>query len=139
MLRAVRFEQRFNFQIDERTLELMNESRPLIRNLSGDRLRHEINLILEEEKAVAMLQRLNELGLLSAIHPDLPWSDEIARAILSALKEPFDPAWDLPKRVANLPTRIALAYLMWLVSLPVEKAYRIAESLRFPAHYRLKS
>jgi tRNA nucleotidyltransferase (CCA-adding enzyme) len=131
-LRAVRFEQRFNFQIDERTLELMNESRPLIRNLSGDRLRHEINLILEEEKAIAMLERLNELGLLSAIHPDLPWSDEIARAITSALKEPFDPAWDLPNRVANLPTRIALAYLMWLERLPVEKAFRIAEGLKLP-------
>ena len=131
-LRAVRFEQRFTFQIDERTLELMNESRPLIRNLSGDRLRHEINLIFEEEKATAMLDRLNELGLLSAIHPDLPWSEEIARDIEAALKGSFDPAWDLPKRVANLPTRIALAYLMWLERLPVEKAYRIAESLRLP-------
>jgi tRNA nucleotidyltransferase (CCA-adding enzyme) len=131
-LRAVRFEQRFNFQIDERTLELMTESRPLIRNLSGDRLRHELNLILEEERAIAMLLRLNDLGLLSAIHPELPWSEEIARAIETALNEPFDPAWGLPKRVANLPSRIALAYLMWLETLPVEKANHIAERLRLP-------
>ena len=118
----------------------MNESRPLIHNLSGDRLRHELNLILEEERAIAMLQRLNELGLLSAIHPDLPWSEEIAHTIESALKTPFDPAWKLPKRVANLPSRIALAYLMWLERLPVEKAYRIAESSAFARRLRkLKS
>ncbi len=130
-LRAVRFEQRFDFHIEERTLELMNEGRPLIRSLSGDRLRHELNLILEEEKAVAMLHRLDGLGLLSAIHPDLCWSEEVARDVEAALTQPFDPAWGLPERVGNLPARVALAYLVWLARLPLEKAYSIGERLRF--------
>ena len=48
MLRAVRFEQRFDFHIEKRTLELMNEARPMLRQVSGDRLRHEFDLAFRE-------------------------------------------------------------------------------------------
>ena len=43
MMRAIRFEQRFGFKIDQRTLQLIDEARPLVRQVSGDRLRHELN------------------------------------------------------------------------------------------------
>lgn len=131
-LRAVRFEQRFNFKIEARTLQLMQEGHPLIRNLSGDRLRHELNLILQEEKAIAMLSRLNELGLLRAIHPDIPWSEEVAESIQNTLTQPVPQAWKLPEEAGNLPIRIALAYLVWFGRLPIEKAFSIADRLRLP-------
>ncbi len=73
ILRAVRFEQRFDFEIDERTLQLLLEARPLIDKLSGDRIRHELNIILDDLSRVNILSRLNELGLLTAIHVDLAW------------------------------------------------------------------
>jgi tRNA nucleotidyltransferase (CCA-adding enzyme) len=57
MMRAVRFEQRFSFQIEERTRQLMGEAHPLMRQVSGDRMRHELNLILTEERAPAMVTR----------------------------------------------------------------------------------
>ena len=57
MLRAVRFEQRFNFQIEGRTRQLMEEARPLLHQVTGDRLRHELDLALAEEKPAAMLAR----------------------------------------------------------------------------------
>ncbi len=85
-LRAVRFEQRFDFSIEARTLELMHEGHPLIHNLSGDRLRHELNLIFQEEKAPQMFSRLDELGLLSAIHPDLRWTSDSAHAVEQGFK-----------------------------------------------------
>jgi tRNA nucleotidyltransferase (CCA-adding enzyme) len=69
MLRAIRFEQRFGFQIEDRTLQLMLDARELLGNISGDRIRHEINLILDEEYCVQILSRLADLGLLTAIHP----------------------------------------------------------------------
>jgi tRNA nucleotidyltransferase (CCA-adding enzyme) len=131
-LRAVRFEQRFSFRIEERTLQLMDEGRPLIRSLSGDRLRHEINLILEEEKALDMLQRLDELGLLTSIHPDLTWSAETATGVAAALQSVPDASWELPERLASMPVRISLAYLVWLARLPVEKAFSIAARLHMP-------
>lgn len=130
-LRAVRFEQRFDFHIEHRTLQLMDEGRPLIRHLSGDRLRHEINLILQEEKVFAMLARLQELGLLAAIHPALRWDEGMRPAMQHVLREPLPESWEFPEKVANLPIRLALAYLVWLLPNPEGKG--IAERLRLPA------
>jgi tRNA nucleotidyltransferase (CCA-adding enzyme) len=79
MLRAIRFEQRFGFRIEERTLHLLTEALQLISRVSGDRIRHEIDHILDEERAVQMLARLHDLGLLKAIHPDLKWDDWIQK------------------------------------------------------------
>ncbi len=133
MLRAVRFEQRFDFQIEERTLQLMAEARDMVRQVSGQRLRHELDLILSEEKAAAMLARLHQLGLLAAIHPDLPWSQEIAARLNQVMESPPDPGWRLPAQYAHIPTWRVLAYLAWLGGLPFEGARQVAERLRLPA------
>jgi len=68
ILRAVRFEQRFAFCIEDRTMQLLLEARPLIDRLSGDRIRHELNHILATSYAPQVLQRMHNLGILSAIH-----------------------------------------------------------------------
>lgn len=73
MLRAARFEQRFRFHIEARTLQLINEARDLLRQVSGDRLRHEFNLIYQEENPPAVLRRLEDLDLLQSISPGLHW------------------------------------------------------------------
>src|SRR5258705_1283537 len=71
MYRAVRYEGRYGFKIDEDTLALIPEARPFVEKLSAQRIRHELDLILEESNAVSMLKRLDELDLLSVIHPVL--------------------------------------------------------------------
>jgi tRNA nucleotidyltransferase (CCA-adding enzyme) len=130
MLRAVRFEQRFGFQIEGRTRQLMDEARPLLRQVSGDRLRHELDLALAEEKPFAMLARLQELELLAAIHPDLAWKNELAPILEAALQNKADPAWKLPEKIGHTPLPRALAYLAWLGSLPQESSLAIASRLR---------
>lgn len=130
MMRAVRFEQRFSFRIEERTLQLIDEAQPLMRQVSGDRLRHELNLILDENRATAMLARLQELDLLVDIHPGLVWSDEFRPLIERVLFEPIDPIWELPEKIGNLPLRTALAYQIWLLQLPLDAAIGITERLR---------
>jgi tRNA nucleotidyltransferase (CCA-adding enzyme) len=67
--RAVRYEQRYGFQIAPETLALIPEASPLVENLSAERVRHEFDLILEEANAAEMLIRLNELGLLRPLQP----------------------------------------------------------------------
>ncbi len=134
MLRAVRFESRFGFQIEARTLQLMNEAHDLIRQISGDRLRHELDLILAEDDPPSALARLQELNLLSAIHPDLHWNPSATKALLSVLKEPLDPDWELPETIGNLPLRRALAYMVWLTPLPAAIGGRVAERLRLSHH-----
>lgn len=68
MYRAVRYEKRYQFKIAGDTLALIPEARPLVEKLSPQRIRHELDLILEEPNAVSMLARLDELDLLAPIH-----------------------------------------------------------------------
>ena len=73
MFRAVRYEQRFGFRIDDATLVLMQEavSAGHMNAVSGDRWRHEIERILDEPIPGPMLLRASELGLLAGLHPAL--------------------------------------------------------------------
>ncbi len=130
LLRAVRFEQRFDFQIEPRTLALMEESLPLLDKLSGARIRHEIMLILDEPKAPQMLERLEKLGILSAIHPAIPWNTEIQNRLNKLNKLEVDPAWELPGRLISSEFRLTFGLLLWLGELPEEDIYSIVSRLR---------
>ena len=133
LLRAVRFEQRFGFEIEPRTLALMSESLPLLNKLTGARIRHEINLILAEPQAPAMLARLSELGILRTIHPALPWDETIKQHLRELDVDRIDPAWELPPLTDHLDRRQILSYLLWLGKLPQSTIQSIASRLRFKA------
>ena len=133
MLRAVRFEQRFGFKLGVRTQQLMDEARPLLGKLSGDRVRHELDLILDEPRTVAMFSRLADLGLLKAISPSLPWDDGLVDRLNTALNTPQPKNFgDLPE-IGDLPRRRALGYLVWLLPLPLKDLRAVAKRLRFHA------
>jgi tRNA nucleotidyltransferase (CCA-adding enzyme) len=73
ILRAVRFEQRFGFRIASQTLRLVKNALQLglFARLSGNRVFHELQHILNEDEPLACLSRMQELGLLEAVHPQL--------------------------------------------------------------------
>ena len=87
MLRAVRFEQRFDFEIEPRTLELLQEAVSLLDEVSGDRIRHELDLIFIEKDACKMLERLQGLGILEQIHPSLQWDAGMSMEISQFRKD----------------------------------------------------
>lgn len=130
MLRAVRYEQRYGFHIEPRTLQLMDDARPLIARLSHERVRHELDLIADEPNAPAMLARLAELNLLAAISETLPWSADLRQRLDSAPTSP-PPDWGLPLALGGLSLRAALTYLLWLLDLSLPALERLHERLRF--------
>lgn len=71
ILRAVRYEQRFNFQIEPRTLELLLDAVELLDKVTPARIRHELERILQENRPEKALSRLYSLGILARLHPDL--------------------------------------------------------------------
>ena len=133
MLRAVRFERRFDFHIEKRTLELLYEARSLVGQVSGDRIRHELDHIMDEDQRVNMLERLSELGLLNEIHPTLVW-DQDSRENLAMLDYiPEKPLYGLKLDLEKGNNLRKLAYILWFINQPVEKTQAILKRLRYPA------
>ncbi|MGQ9785081.1 MAG: CBS domain-containing protein [Anaerolineae bacterium] len=87
ILRAVRLEQRLGFQIEVRTLELLQGALDLLDRVSGERILHELLLILREPEPERALSRLDALGVLRQIHPELrmdEWAVQRMRALRQA-------------------------------------------------------
>ena len=119
MYRAVRYEGRYGFQIAEDTLALIPEARAYVEKLSAQRVRHELDLILDEPNAVSMLQRLDELDLLAPIHASLA---KFGQSNLATLRS-NEPA------LQNRNSR----WLLWLMHLPDQDIEFINERLHFTA------
>ena len=81
LFRAVRYEQRFDFTLSEETLEqfLAAVEGRTCDTVSGDRLRHEVDLIFREQHPEKALVRATELGLLSSIVLGLGQGEWVAR------------------------------------------------------------
>ena len=84
IFRAVRYEQRLSFRIEDGTLDRLRAAvaENSIAGLSADRVRHELQLILQEDRPEAPLRRASELGALAGVHPDLIDLDPIGRLAL---------------------------------------------------------
>ena len=123
MYRAARYEQRYGFRIEDGTLRSVNsEARKVLLRLSGERLRHEFDLIFDEPHAAEILVRLAEQDLLKSIHPAVPWDSEVK----SRLKRgaPATGSGEL---------RRSTGWILWLAGLPQAKIEALAERLAFPA------
>jgi len=130
LTRAVRFEQRFNFEIEDRTLALLTESLPLLEKTTGTRLRHELELIMAEPKASAMFARLHDLGILEAIHPKLNWSLQVSEKITLLNSLTIPDGWDIPQSIERLNLKQALGFNYWLSELSEEDLISVQERLR---------
>lgn len=77
VFRAIRFEQRFGFQISKETQHFIQqaETMELFQRLSGSRLGNELIHILEEPEPAKGVQRLNQFKLFRFIHPKLQWKE----------------------------------------------------------------
>ena len=69
--RGLRYEQRLNFQLERTTLELLERDVPMLDTISGDRIRHELELILAEEYPEKVLRRAEDLGVLAKLQSTL--------------------------------------------------------------------
>jgi tRNA nucleotidyltransferase (CCA-adding enzyme) len=126
MLRAIRYEQRYGFEIEARTLQLMDEARPMLEKLSSERVRHDLDRILDEPNWFEMLTRLEELGLLKAIHPELP--KPTSRFVL-----PADDDLASYRPPSMLPSKRTLIWSLWLAPVKLDAIKPLSRRLRFPA------
>jgi tRNA nucleotidyltransferase (CCA-adding enzyme) len=131
MFRAIRYGVRYGFEIAPETLSLMNEeARSILPQLSGERLRHEFDLIFQEESPVPMLEQLKGLGLLRWVHPVLHAAD--ARLLSVSLAKPGEEFGDfmIPDLLSF---RQTLGWILYLLNLDGGDIETVARRLSFPA------
>jgi tRNA nucleotidyltransferase (CCA-adding enzyme) len=102
-----------------------------VARLSEERIRHELDLILGEQKAPAMLSRLNELGLLKAISERLPWNNSLSERLDSVISSSAPPSWGLPAdNDGRFPVELLL-YCLWLMDQPASAIDELQARLSF--------
>jgi len=103
IMRAARFEQRLGFELEARTAELIDNALPMLSRVSGERVRHELYLILQEREPERALSRLDNLKVLSHIHPLLAGLGKTWDRF-SALRQTLaDGQWDVPAELSGRP------------------------------------
>ncbi|MDY6874612.1 MAG: CBS domain-containing protein [Chloroflexota bacterium] len=105
MLRAARLESRMGFHLDPRSEELIADALPLLKRVSGDRIRHELEQIFREAEPERATARLDELGILAHVYPGLRcdrWLQTRYRVIRKELKPE---TWNLK------PNQVTFIYL----------------------------
>jgi tRNA nucleotidyltransferase (CCA-adding enzyme) len=102
ILRAIRYEDRYGFRMDDDTVRLARECIETghVGSLSGARLRDELEALLEEGDVSHAIPRLAELGAQREIHPQVVADDEAVRLFdrLRELNQRYElgiPAWRL--------------------------------------------
>ncbi len=128
LFRVIRYEQRYGFQVTPETLALIPDARLLINRLSAERVRHELDLILEEENAASMLKRLAELGILAAVHPALEWNTATQTRFVNGLAA--------AQTLENPPSRRTLGWSLRLMDVPLPGLESIEKRLHFESSLR---
>jgi tRNA nucleotidyltransferase (CCA-adding enzyme) len=127
ILRAVRLEQRLGFTIEPRSLELIQSGLQMLHRVTGDRIRHEIEVALREADPVRVMERLASLGVLEHIQPGLAWTPESAAYFsrVPAFRE--DPLWAgvVPDEAIEF-----LYFALWLAALPQDVQHATVGRLR---------
>jgi len=83
ILRAIRFEQRYYFKMDPLTEKLLCEAveEEMLKEVTVDRIRDELILILSERRPTGAIARMNQLGIWKLIHPRLDVNKEVEELI----------------------------------------------------------
>ncbi len=90
MLRAIRFASRLRFEIDSATYEAIRKHAPRISEVSAERIREELELILRDPNRSWGFRQTWQAGLLAHLWPQASWSHEQverAAAVLTALPD----------------------------------------------------
>ena len=85
-LRAVRFAHRLDFTIDARTVALIDTALPMMKRITGERLKNELTLLFKENNPEIALLRLQEMGVLQAIHPDFVVRSNVLRSVFETAR-----------------------------------------------------
>ncbi|MFM8426081.1 MAG: CCA tRNA nucleotidyltransferase [Chloroflexota bacterium] len=121
IFRAIRYETRYGFEIEPETLAAINkEALKVLQSLSGERLRNELDLILDEDEAARMVLRVASLGVLDAIHPTMP-----------EFNQDYAEYLEMDAHLDVQADRRAMGFILWFMDLSEEDIFLLVNRLDF--------
>ncbi len=132
ILRAVRYEQRYGFLIETETQTWLRNALSGLSLLSAERLRHELDLILDEPRAPEMTARLKALNIIPFISDVLPQDSELINRLQLAI-QPISPHWEGELSRSLQPLKRVFAYALWLLPLKPSELEELNLRLGFTA------
>jgi tRNA nucleotidyltransferase (CCA-adding enzyme) len=141
ILRGVCYEQRFGFEFEAETARLLKRDIPTLDTISGDRIRHELEHIFEEDRPELAIKRLAGLGVLQRINPSFKVRGRIAEEFQKArrLKKPGQlPSLYFCLLVYSLSERDIEQFLARL-NIPAKLSRAMRDTLRLKASLPLLS
>lgn len=131
MFRAVRFEQRYGFRLGSQSERFMRnaiDDLHLIRHLSGARITHELELMMEEHDPYLGFRRMDELGLLAEVHPLLAMNEE-KRDMAGRLRRVLE--WYMRMYLPEQPDLLMLMIIAMCRRSPAPEVESVLERLQF--------
>ncbi len=128
IIRAVRFVGRYGFHMDGRTLHLLSSAARthMLDRISGQRLREEILILLREKNPIPAINRLDRLGVLNSLSPDL----EVTAGLSRLLKRIYNRLRWLESLRPEVSLECWIVFLVGLFSgLPFPEMERLATRL----------
>lgn len=111
ILRAIRYEQRLGFRLEDETALRLGEAVAggMFDTISGDRLRRELDLLLQEEEPLKPLLRAAGLGVLRGLYAPLDGVPGLHRLV--GAEQPDDPLVYLAVIASHLTTKENEAFI----------------------------
>lgn len=130
ILRILRQAGRLGFKIEADTLHQLKKYLPVLSQVSGERIRTELELSLSETEQISILRSMQKLGVLKTIHPKL----QLAAASVRALKSRPSNAASAWNPGDYSPSDIS--FILWLMQSSPAAIAEIANRLNFRANLR---
>lgn len=135
IMRAIRFEQRYGFKMDEKTedfaIDAINSG--VLDKLSHERINSEFLYMLKEKNTLTMLLRMQELGLLEKIYPEIVLTEELKTLIENSDKHFEEFCSSLINR--TIIDKILIYVLILFSNIPIDKVPLLADRLRLNKEY----
>ncbi|HPI02745.1 MAG TPA: CBS domain-containing protein [Candidatus Goldiibacteriota bacterium] len=126
ILRAVRFEQRYNFKIEENTMRFIEQTLKynIFENLPGERIKDELFVSLEEANPFKVFKRMHDLNILARLGKKFKIDLTVERIYQKAAA--FVP----------LKLRPLVYFMIFTYNMPREEFVLLVDKLKFKSEWR---
>jgi tRNA nucleotidyltransferase (CCA-adding enzyme) len=131
ILRMLRLASRLGFNVEIQTRRQLKTYLPILKKVSGERIRTELELALLESMRVSVLRSMQRLGVLKTIHPRLRISSAAEKTLAALHQKLASSSW-----VSEDFSVSDIGFVLWFMHFLATDVAAISDRLSFRADLR---